>query len=172
MSPAPPLRGDEAELYELHAERLLGQVRAAVFASETIIEDACAFAWAQLLAYQPARDNVFAWLRTTALREAWRESARERREPTGLLESATDHDGRVEGSGPQPEETVIAREAVRAIRRLAPRRRRILELHVAGYSYAEIEAMTGDGWRVIDRQLRRARNQLEGRGAKQRRRRA
>lgn len=172
MSAGPPLGGDEARLYERYAERLLHAVRNQVFAPEATIEDACAFAWAQLLAYQPKREHIFAWLRTTALREAWLLAAHERLEVPEAGGPTTTHDRRLEGGGADPEQALAVRELLAELAALSPRRRRILALQTAGYSYAEIEAITGDGPRAIDRQLRRARNQLERRGAKTPRRRA
>jgi hypothetical protein len=73
----PPLCGDETNLYRQHAARLVRCARYAVNASEATVEDACQFAWTQLLQHQPDRDYVFAWLRTTAIREAWALSGRE-----------------------------------------------------------------------------------------------
>jgi hypothetical protein len=37
-----------------------------------VIEDACAFAWVELLARQPARTSIVGWLRIVARREAIR----------------------------------------------------------------------------------------------------
>src|SRR3954451_16609261 len=37
-------------------------------------------AWLHLLRHQPDRTNIFAWLRTVAIRETWRLAERERRE--------------------------------------------------------------------------------------------
>jgi DNA-directed RNA polymerase specialized sigma24 family protein len=57
----PPL-GDEAALFDRYHVRLVRVVGRAVTASRQTIEDACAFAWVQLLRSQPRRQHVFAWL--------------------------------------------------------------------------------------------------------------
>ena len=166
-------RGEQiAALHHAHARALERRVAGRAHADPHTIEDACAFAWAQLLAYQPKREHIFAWLRTTALREAWLLAAHERLEVPEAGGPTTTHDRRLEGGGADPEQALAVRELLAELAALSPRRRRILALQTAGYSYAEIEAITGDGPRAIDRQLRRARNQLERRGAKTPRRRA
>ena len=76
----PPARGDEEDLYARHADLLLQIVRRRASAPDTVVEDACAVAWAQLLRYQPERDRVVAWLVTVATREAWTLAERESRE--------------------------------------------------------------------------------------------
>lgn len=73
-------------------ERLVRVVGTVVGASEALIEDACAFAWMQLVGCQPERATAFAWLRTVAIREAWRLSRVERREAR-LDAPAGDQDG-------------------------------------------------------------------------------
>ena len=80
------LRGDEAELFREHSDDLLRIVRSLVAAPEAMVEDACAMAWEQLLRYQPERGpTLIGWLRVVAVREAWRLSGMQRREP-GLHE--------------------------------------------------------------------------------------
>ena len=66
------LLGDEERLYTAHADKLRRVVGAAVHTSEANIEDACSFAWLQLLCDRPRRESVFAWLATVATRKAWR----------------------------------------------------------------------------------------------------
>ncbi len=75
------LHGDEAVLYERYARRLERSVARALGAEREHAEDACAFAWAQLCATQPERrEELFAWLRTTAIREGRRLAQLARRE--------------------------------------------------------------------------------------------
>jgi len=79
----PRPRGDESRLFGEHHDRLLRNVRRAVNASDALIEDACSFAWVQLLRRQPDRGPMlFGWLRTTAIREAYRLCGLERRNAT------------------------------------------------------------------------------------------
>jgi DNA-directed RNA polymerase specialized sigma24 family protein len=72
-------RGDEAELYLLHHDRLVRAVARTVNAPAALVEDACQTAWLILLRRQPDRDTVFGWLRTVAVHEAYRLSRDERR---------------------------------------------------------------------------------------------
>src|SRR4051812_8317899 len=41
-------------------------------AADELVDEACSFAWAQLLRYQPDRDMAVAWLWRVAVREVWR----------------------------------------------------------------------------------------------------
>ncbi len=76
-----PKHGDEAELYRLHHGRLLRVVRRCVGGSHALIEDACSFAWLQLLAKQPERGpDLLGWLCTVAIHEGYRLSRLERRQ--------------------------------------------------------------------------------------------
>ena len=69
IGPAAAERSD-AELFEKHAGRLLAVVGRAVRTSPMNVEDACAFAWLQLLRHHPRQETAFGWLCTTAVREA------------------------------------------------------------------------------------------------------
>jgi hypothetical protein len=67
-------RGDEVELFRDHNDLLVRTVAGAVFDSTPeVIEDACAYAWAQFMEYQPDRErNWRGWLFRTAERQAWK----------------------------------------------------------------------------------------------------
>src|SRR3954468_10834656 len=69
---APPLRGDEEHLFTEYADRVLRDTRARLITSRANVEDACAFAWSQLIRTQPERDNILSWLRTVAFHQALR----------------------------------------------------------------------------------------------------
>mgnify|MGYP001305635165 CR=1 FL=1 len=74
------LRGDNhAELFNEHADRLLSAVSRTVRTSPVNVEDACAFAWLQLIRYRPERQSAFGWLCKTAIREAIKLDRRARR---------------------------------------------------------------------------------------------
>ncbi|MGH3262908.1 MAG: RNA polymerase sigma factor, partial [Trebonia sp.] len=73
-------RGDETELYARHAAALARIVIGRVSTSRANVEDACAYAWMQMLRHQPARETLLAWLVTTATREAIRLTRRDGRE--------------------------------------------------------------------------------------------
>lgn len=150
-------RGDEAALFSEHHERLERAVARAVAAPHQVIEDACAFAWLQLLHTEPEREAIFAWLKVVATREAIRLQTHK---PTEPLE-APDGELAVEPEAAVDVETeCAAREALAAVAALPARQRRALGLHVGGFSYAEIGERTGDTCRTVDRQMARARRAL------------
>jgi RNA polymerase sigma factor (sigma-70 family) len=152
-------RGDEAELYLLHHDRLVRSVARAVRAPRALIEDACQTAWVILLRRQPDRERVFGWLRTVAIHEAYRLCGADRR---AVRLEALDAEGRLRGGesieDPRAcvERRIAARAALQRLAELPPRQPRLFALQVAGLSYAEIATVTGDSVRTVDRQLRRA----------------
>ncbi|MCA1701016.1 MAG: hypothetical protein LC790_19815, partial [Actinobacteria bacterium] len=132
--PRPAGRGDEAELYRRLSAPLERVVRARVRGPAAAVEDACAFAWEQLLRYQPERSEaLFAWLVTVATHEGWRLVRIERRataaEPRELEP--------VPGPERELEQRTRALEALRALAGLRPAERLLLALRAAGYSYRE-----------------------------------
>lgn len=158
------LRGDEAQLFAQHHARLLRAVRGAVRAPEAVVEDACANAWAILLRRQPERtDRLFGWLRTVAIREAYRLSRDQRR--TTPLEDL----GCAGGDGWDAfvadrrslDDTIEARRALRVLADLPERQRRTLALLVAGYRYAEIQRLRDDAtYTNVNKQLVKARRRI------------
>src|ERR1700754_4508884 len=80
---APSRAGDEDELFRAFNRQLIKAVASRVaHSSEQTIEDACAFAWTQLVAKPPESDvNLRGWLFRTAQREAWKRERHARREP-------------------------------------------------------------------------------------------
>lgn len=152
------LKGDEAVLFTEHHERLERAVASAVTAPRQVIEDACAFAWLQLLRTDPAREAIFAWLKVVAIREAIRLMMHKPAEP---LETPSGEPAVAPEAAVDVEMECTAREALAAVPALPARQRRVLGLHVAGYSYAEIGERTGDSYRTVDRQMVRARRSLQ-----------
>jgi RNA polymerase sigma factor (sigma-70 family) len=152
--------GDEAELYRRHHRALVRSVARAVGASRELIEDACQIAWLILLRRQADRERVFEWLRTVAIHEAYRLSRVERRD--ARLDATISSEGsilrheRVEGPRALLDRRLGARLALAMVAELPPRQRRLFALQIAGLSYAEMAAETGDSVRTIDRKLRRA----------------
>jgi len=152
--------GDEAELYLRHHRVLVCSVARSVNASRELIEDACQTAWLILLGRRPDRARVLGWLRTVAIHEAYRLSGLERRD--ARLDAPTSAAGTVPG-GERIEDPralldlrVDARLALARVAELPPRQRRLFALQIAGLSYGETSAVTGDSVRTVDRQLRRA----------------
>lgn len=161
VMPIPAQRGDEAELFRLHHAALLRSVRLGLRLPAPVAEDACSIAWAQLLRTQPRRDQIHAWLRVVAVREAIRLWEQEQRHVALEPESDLASD-RALGAGPAahgPHDGVAgeARAALHAVAALPDRQRHVLTRRLAGYSHAEIAAETGDTLRTVQRQLRRAR---------------
>jgi DNA-directed RNA polymerase specialized sigma24 family protein len=68
----PTQRGDEPELFRRHHGRLLRLVARDTGAPPALAEDACSFAWLQLLRDQPERERIVGWLRVVARHEALR----------------------------------------------------------------------------------------------------
>lgn len=153
----PLTRPDDQELFAQHALRLHAVVSATVRTSAANVDDACGFAWLQLVRHRPPAAIAFAWLRTTAVREALKLQHRTGRliDLDQLAEVAADPMIRPERSL----ELIAAGEQIRAAR-LQAREARVLGLRVAGYRRDEIAELTGDSRRTIDRQLGRARRKL------------
>ncbi len=164
----PPLQGDEAALYERYQDRLYRSVMSMVSADHAIAEDACSFAWMQLLRRQPNRATVFGWLRQVAIREAWTLRARAKRK-TPLVDADVDDHPVAGAANPleasvDPVEIITAREDTRALGGLLaqvhPRGARYLALLGAGYSYREIAALDRVTRTAVNRYLNEARAKL------------
>ncbi len=151
------MRMHEEQLFDRHARRLQAAVSRSVRTSPANVEDACGFAWPQLIRHQPPRAAALAWLRTTAVREAMQLHRRTARAVSleQVAEVAADPmlgpEGRLE--------LIIATEQVRAAG-LRPREAQVLGLRVARYSRRQMAELTGDSHRSVDRQLARAQRRL------------
>ena len=159
---APAQRGDEAELFERYGERLVRIVQRAIGAPRQITEDACSFAWLQLLRLQPERGAVVGWLRVVAINEALRllkGQARQAEFDEDAAGSAPSHFTR----GTDLQLTLEVREALEHIAQLTPQQVRIFSLHVAGLTYDEICEATGYSWTQVNRHMGRARSGLRRR---------
>jgi RNA polymerase sigma factor (sigma-70 family) len=150
-------RPDDEELFVQHARRVHAVVSATVRTSAANVDDACGFAWLQLVRHRPPAAAAFVWLCTTAIREAVKLDRRTAG-AIGLDEAAevaADPAMRPEGSL----EVIAIGQQIRTAR-LRPREARVLGLRVAGYNRDEIAEIIGDSRRTIDRQLGRARRKL------------
>jgi RNA polymerase sigma factor (sigma-70 family) len=159
-----PLRGDEADLYRLHADHLWRVVRNNVAGPRERIDDACQSAWAIMLRTQPRRETVFAYLITVAIHEGWELSRRDRRQCPLLIEDddvrGELHIEQTRGSG-SPEAQVLARETLREIADALPSRQRtVVALLALGYSYREIGELLEYSYTTVNRQLVRAQRTL------------
>lgn len=141
-----PLRGDEEELYRRHHGGLVRAIQVRLRVSSELAEDACSFAWLQLIRHQPGRENVVGWLYTVAKHEAFALLRGQRRAtPVEELPRTASSEG--------PEAQVEARETLRVVRDLRPQQRVVLLLQAQGYSYKEIVARTGKTYTWVNRHL-------------------
>ena len=149
---ARPLAGDEAALFREHHKRLRRVIARKVSASAATIEDACAFAWLQLVGCQPERgEQLFGWLVKVAYHEALRLIAAERR-------SQLSDDPELFERQPEPARpTAEALEALECLAALRPRQRDLLAGKVAGNSYRELVEREGSSYTAVNRHLSRAR---------------
>jgi RNA polymerase sigma factor (sigma-70 family) len=149
------LRGDEDELYRTHARTLRSVVRTRVNTSEDIIEDACAFAWMQLVRCQPRRKTAFAWLRTVATREAIRLDRIERAHADPELDELEHPALRDPRCDPELRDEII--DALDALAALDERQRMILGLQALGLHHGEIAQRIGCSCTNVSRRIARAR---------------
>ncbi len=160
--PAAPPMTDLGELYRAFAGRLEQIVRLDVTAPDSVVEDACQFAWDRLVCNQDRvrRDTALGWLARTAVHEAVRLLERQQRYLS--LEDAVEAagDSGLCGRWSGPEEQVVQREQLETVGRLPQRQQRMVWLHALGFSYAEIALETGCTTRTVERQLLRAKRAI------------
>jgi RNA polymerase sigma factor (sigma-70 family) len=149
------LRGDEDQLYRTHARTLRSVVRMKVNTSDDIVEDACAFAWMQLVRCQPRRNTAFAWLRTVAVREAVRLDRIERKHTAADRDGLEHHALQDPRADPDLRDEII--DALDALGALGERQRMILGLHAVGLHHAEIAKSIGCSCTNVARRVARAR---------------
>ncbi|HEV3000432.1 MAG TPA: RNA polymerase sigma factor [Solirubrobacteraceae bacterium] len=157
---------DIAAYFAEHAPRLERLVRARVGASMATVEDACSYAWLQLL----RRDDVCldgkaaGWLYRVAVHEGWRLAALEREAVT--YTPGFDDQDRPEGHLPEPaalhslDELAAARLRLDEVRALPERERRAVLLFAFGLTYLEIAERMDVTVRTVDRLLRRGRHRI------------
>lgn len=140
-------------LYRRFAATLTRKIRGRFpTAPVEVIEDACAHAWAELAKHPDVQTDprVEGWLVVAAWHHAIRDYPR----------AAPIIDGYDATSDQSVEDIVEAREALRAIARLRPRRRRVFERHVAGLSHAEIQEELGCSFTAVNRHVTESRAEL------------
>jgi RNA polymerase sigma factor (sigma-70 family) len=170
--PARCERGDEAALFLEHQRFLLRVTARRLGGSQELAEDACAFAWLQLLRCQPDREAVAGWLRVVARNEGYRLLRTSRREP--FLEDKPYP--RCDGATGEPldwqellpaavdtELAVEARELLRSLACLRWHQRTVLTMQLAGYSYKEIAQRLGKTYTWVNRHLTEGRAELRRR---------
>jgi RNA polymerase sigma factor (sigma-70 family) len=166
----PPVVGrrqpDLSGLYRLHARALERNVTATVRTSQQDAQDACSFAWMQLLTHTVTDEHVLGWLFVVATRQALRLAERSQR----TVPLPQNDDGEALDLI-DPLDWIAARErlidagSVLERARLSDRQRRIVAMQAAGLSYKEIAERTGDSILTVQRQLLRAHNRIRKAGA-------
>lgn len=155
---------DIALFYRREAASLQRAVARSVAAPAATVEDACSYAWCQLLRREEIElgPGGFWWLYVVAKREVFRLSGRARREePAG---DAGELPGRAALLVEDVSDTVQRRAdhdaRVQLLATLGDRKRRMLVLQAAGFSYEEIAQVCGDSLRTVERQLVRGKRGL------------
>jgi DNA-directed RNA polymerase specialized sigma24 family protein len=139
MGVPPSSRTEQAQLFAEHQATLRTRVARRVHTRSANIEEACGFAWLQLVRRRPRRDTALQWLTTVAVHEARRLDRADRH--LAPLQAGGDPAGSA-GTLTHAQ----AREALELVAGLPPRQREVFALHVAGYSYDEIARLS----RVVD----------------------
>jgi RNA polymerase sigma factor (sigma-70 family) len=157
---APPLRGDEHDLFVAHNDALV-RIVGGIVKTSAVVEDACAFAWLQLVATQPDRVRVRPWLVRVATRRAHELEARERRTIAdgSILERLSTPPLEVTAG-----ERLAALAALGALAGLRSDEREALALVVGGFDHDEIAARTGASARQVRSRIERARRALDAAG--------
>jgi len=135
--------GAQHDLYVAYAKRLRRVVGSQVRTSDANLEDACSYAWTQLAATPLSREgSVFAWLATVAIRQALRLHRLERRDVRdgdGMILNAIESPA----ASAVPADRIAVDQVVETLRTVHPRKRRMLLLHAAGFTYQEIATEYG-----------------------------
>ena len=131
--PGPDRHDDTQRLYITHANRLRRVVGSIVNTSDANLEDACSFAWLQLLTTDPRRDTIGSWLVKVAVREAWRLDRQQRR--TIPIE---DELARAPVRADPVEVRTLLVETIEALPGIHERKREMLLLHATGFTMREI----------------------------------
>jgi RNA polymerase sigma factor (sigma-70 family) len=165
-------RRELAAFYTAHHDRLRHAVaRRAHGLDDATIDDACHAAWLLLLRRPDITLNArgLGWLQTVAAREAWALGARNRREtPAGPFRTPLGDADLAELPEPASRERSVEEQVgdrcqhgarLAALAGLKPRERQAVWLQGAGYSYHEIEQLTGASYTAVNRRI------TEGRAA-------
>lgn len=168
MNPSTERLEQIADMYAAHRAQLHRVVLRRGTTSDAIAEDACSFAWMQLLTHdyvelEPPRWGALAWLTQTALHQAWKLNATERRAHAAALASPEDLDEqRSDSAQAAPSAGEVAEQRMRLdlIAEIPERPRRFLLRLALGYSYDEIGAAEGASYTTVSKQIARAKRLL------------
>lgn len=145
-------------LFESHATRLERVVASKVGATPETVEDACSFAWAQLVAHtdvDPDSASAFAWLVMVAVREVWNLTGRAIPAADVEVETVPAFDTRAD-----LDTIVESHDAREIIAQLPERQRKVKTLQVLGFSYEEIADALGWTYTAVNRHITRANKRI------------
>ena len=161
-----------AALHAEHARQLEELVARHARATPQTIEDACSYAWMQLLTHpcinvcRPCW-SALAWLTQTAMREAWRleaDRAREELVDDAALERAR---RRRQDIAPAADEVADRHARLDLVAQLPERPRRFLLRLAMGFTYREIAKQENVSLTTTNKQIARAKRLLRELEAKE-----
>ena len=153
-----------ADLHDTFNESLQHGVAQRVNTDEQTIEDACSYAWMQLLTHPNVsltpEPPLLGWLTRTAVREAWRLDGHLRR-TVGVTDDTIAALADTHGPlTPSSEDIALLRARIALVEQLPERPRRFLLRLMLGHAYDNIAAAENTTYRVVNRQVARAKRLL------------
>ena len=154
-----------AALHREEAHRLERRVARQARADPLTIEDACSFAWLQLLTHTsvdlgPPSHRALGWLTMTATREAWRLEARRVRDELIDHRAIDQHRRLCELTAPSADELAAQHARLGLVAEIPERPRRFLLRQALGYSYREIAAHERVSLTTTNKQIARGKRSL------------
>lgn len=156
---APDRRARIAVLYARYHQALSHNVYRHGSPNPAIVEDACSYAWMQLVAQEHVQLDPmpFAWMLTVAKRQAWQLAGRDQPTDPEDLELLSDARGH---SSPPADELAEHHERLALVDEIPERPRRFLMRLSVGYSYHDIAAIEGASYSTVNKQVARAKRLL------------
>jgi RNA polymerase sigma factor (sigma-70 family) len=151
----PPAHGDEADLFASFQHKLVRQLTRHLGGDRHLAEEACAFAWLQLLRRQPDRARIGGWLYTVGKHEAYAILRRRRQ-----VDDDADLEQQPRRSAEDPLEQLEHQELLALVECLSAPQRLALGLFARGYSYGQICAATGKTYTWVNRHITEGRARI------------
>jgi DNA-directed RNA polymerase specialized sigma24 family protein len=154
-----------ATMYATHDAELHRLVERRGSPHHATVEDACAFAWTQLLSadhvdLRPPRWQALAWLTTVAVHEAWRLNRIHRRDGPFDPEKIDTLSMHRQRAVPAAHDVAAQHLRLELVEELPERPRRFLLRLALGYSYDEISVAEGVSRSTTNKQIARAKRIL------------
>lgn len=151
-------------MHRRHAGQLERRVARCACSDPSTIEDACSFAWLQLLTHTAVElstpGDALGWLRRTAIRETWRLDAGRARDRV-LDDLALERELQLrEHTAPAADAVAAQRARLDLVKQVPERPRRFLVRLALGHSYREIAADENVSLTTADKQIARAKRLL------------